>query len=158
MKTLQQGLYGWQVLDCKITMTKTIRHRDWATSTAADHRKLAPLVVMDALKRAGTRVHEPFQTFHLECPSDTVGVLITEMIMLRAVPLEPIMHGPVCFLEGTIPTAKVRELQLILPGLTRGEGFLDTVFSHYEPVIGDYPTRPRTDKNPLNRKTYLRLI
>ncbi len=158
METLRQGLYGWQVLDCKITMTKTVRYRDWAQSTAADHRKLAPLVVMDALKRAGTRVHEPIQTFHLECPSDSLGGLIAEMVQLRAIPSEPTVRGPVGFLEGTIPAAKVRELQLILPGLTRGEGFLDTVFSHYDPVIGDYPTRRRTDKNPLNRKMYLRLV
>jgi ribosomal protection tetracycline resistance protein len=157
METLRQGLYGWQVIDCKVTMTKTIRYRDWAQSTAADHRKLAPLVVMDALKRAGTRVHEPIQTFHLECPSDSLGRLIVELVKLRAVPSDPIVRGPVCLLEGTIPAAKVRALQLILPGLTRGEGFLDTVFSHYDPVIGDYPTRPRTDKNPLNRKDYLRL-
>ena len=157
METLRQGLYGWQVLDCKITMTKTIRYRDWANSTAADHRKLAPLVVMDALKRAGTRVHEPIQTFHLECPTDSLGGLIAEMVQLRGVPSEPTVRGPVCFVEGKIPAAKVRELQLILPGLTRGEGFLDTVFSHYDPVIGDYPTRKRTDKNPLDRRVYLRL-
>ena len=156
MNTLRQGLYGWQVLDCKVTMTKTIRHRDWANSTAADHRKLAPLVVMDALKRAGTRVHEPIQTFHLECPVDTLGSLVTEMPKLRALPSEPAVSGTVCFLEGTIPTTKVRELQLILPSLTRGEGFLETVFSHYEPVIGEYPTRPRTDNNHLVREDYLR--
>lgn len=158
MATLQQGLYGWQVLDCKITMTKTIRHRDWATSTAADHRKLAPLVVMDALRRAGTRVHEPIQTFHLECPSDTLGRLIVEMVKLRAVPSEPTLRDSVCSLEGTIPAVNVRELQLILPSVTRGEGFLDTAFSHYDPVIGENPTRSRTDKNPLDRNIYLRLV
>jgi ribosomal protection tetracycline resistance protein len=157
-KTLRQGLYGWQVMDCRVAMTKTIRHRDWANSTAADHRKLAPLVLMDALKRAGTRVHEPIQAFHLECPSDTLGGLIAIMATLRALPSEPSAHGSVSFLEGTIPASKVRELQLLVPGLTRGEGFLETVFSHYEPVIGEYPTRARTDNNPLDRLDYLRRI
>ena len=158
METLRQGLYGWQVIDCKVTMTKTIRYRDWANSTAADHRKLAPLVVMDALRQAGSKVHEPIQNFHLECPSDSVGALISEMSKLRAVPNEPTVRGAICSLEGTIPASKVRELQLLLPGLTRGEGFLDTDFSHYAPVIGDYPVRLRTDNNPLDRKVYLRLI
>src|SRR5262249_31212554 len=85
METVQQGLNGCTIVDGKITMTKTIRYRDWANSTAADHRKLAPLVVMDALKRAGTRVHEPIQTFHLECPSDSLGGLIAEIVKLQAV-------------------------------------------------------------------------
>ncbi len=156
-ETLRQGLHGWQILDCKVTMTESIRHRDWANSTAADHRKLAPLVFMDALKRAGTKVQEPFQAFHLECPSDCVGALVAQMAMLRAIPSEPTARGSISFFEGTIPTANVRKMQLLLPGLTRGEGFLETVFSHYEPVIGDIPNRPRTDNNPMNRDDYLRL-
>ena len=58
-------------------------------------------------------------------------------------------------LEGTIPAARVHELQQQLPGLTRGEGVLESAFDRYEPVSGAVPTRPRTDHNPLNRKEYL---
>jgi ribosomal protection tetracycline resistance protein len=41
------------------------------------------------------------------------------------------------------------------PGLTSGEGTLETAFDHYRPVRGPAPDRPRTDHNPLNRKEYL---
>ena len=40
-------------------------------------------------------------------------------------------------------------------GLTRGEGVLESTFDRYEPVRGALPTRPRTDRNPLNREEYL---
>lgn len=156
--TLQQGLYGWQVTDCKVTVTESIRHRDWATSTAADHRKLAPLTVMDALKTAGTAVCEPIQQFYLECPSDCVGGVIAEIVLLRALPAEPVEKGAISVVEGTVPAAKVQEVQKLMPGLTRGEGFIETNFSHYAPVVGEPPTRPRTDKNPLNRADYLRQV
>lgn len=155
-KTLRQGIYGWQVTDCLITMTDCIRHRDWANSTAADHRKLAPLVVMDALKAAGTVVCEPIQKFYLECPKDCVGAVIAEIVVLKAVPEEPSEKGPISVVEGTIPASKVQQVQKVLPGLTHGEGFIETNFSHYYPVVGEYPTRKRTDKNPLNRSDYLR--
>ncbi|MBP9232596.1 MAG: TetM/TetW/TetO/TetS family tetracycline resistance ribosomal protection protein, partial [Phenylobacterium sp.] len=51
-ETLGQGLHGWRVTDCKVTMTHGIRYRDWATSTPSEHRNLTPLVLMAALKRA----------------------------------------------------------------------------------------------------------
>ena len=105
---------------------------------------------MDALGQAGTKVHEPIRNFHLECPSDSVGALISEMSKPRAVPNEPTVRGAICSHEGTIAASKVPDLQRLLPGLTRGEGFLDTDFSHHAPVIGDYPVRPRTDSNPLD--------
>ena len=49
----------------------------------------------------------------------------------------------------------MRELEEQLPGLTRGEGVLEAVFSRYQPVRGDIPARSRTDHNPLNREEYL---
>ena len=58
-------------------------------------------------------------------------------------------------LEGDVPAARVHELRLKLPALTRGEGVLESAFDRYEPVAGTIPTRPRTDGNPLNRKEYL---
>jgi len=157
-ETLRQGLYGWEVIDWQVAMTDSIRHRDWATATAADHRKLAPLVVMDALKRAGTKVCEPIQHFHLECPSDSVGTVIAELVLLRGFPTDPLTHGKVSVVEGTIPAATVQKLQQLLPNLTHGEGFVETTFSHYDFLDNQFPTRPRTDKNPLNRSDYLRQV
>jgi ribosomal protection tetracycline resistance protein len=49
----------------------------------------------------------------------------------------------------------VHELQQQLPGLTRGEGVLESAFDRYRPVRGQVPDRPRSDHNPLDRKEYL---
>ena len=54
-----------------------------------------------------------------------------------------------------MPAARVHELQQLVPGLTRGEGVLECTFDRYEPISGTFPTRARTDRNPLNRKEYL---
>jgi ribosomal protection tetracycline resistance protein len=153
--TLRQGLYGWQVTDCTVTMTHSVRLRMFPSSTAGDHRNLTPLVLMRALRRAGTRVHEPIHRFHLEIPADTLGPLLPVLARLRAVPGPPAVRGSSCTLEGEIPAARVHELQLQLPGLTRGEGMLEYAFDSYQPVRGAIPTRPRSDHNPLNRKEYL---
>ena len=58
-------------------------------------------------------------------------------------------------IEGKIPAAEVHELRQELPGLTRGEGVLESSFDRYEAIRGTVPTRPRSDHNPLDRKEYL---
>ncbi|MFD7697814.1 GTP-binding protein [Streptomyces sp. NPDC059805] len=165
-ETLGQGLYGWQVPDCVITMThsgysprQSHAHQGFdksMSSTGYDFRGLTPLVLMEALRRAGTRVHEPVHRFRLETPADTLAALLPALAGQRAVPHTTRSHGAVCVLEGTVPAAQVHGLEQRLPGLTRGEGELETAFDHYAPAPpGTVPRRPRTDLNPLNRKEYL---
>ena len=75
---------------------------------------------------------------------------------LAAVPETTRNREDVCVLEGTVPAARVHALEQKLPGLTRGEGEMESSFARYAPVThGTIPERPRTDHNPLNRKEYL---
>jgi ribosomal protection tetracycline resistance protein len=152
-ETLRQGLHGWQLSDCTVTMTDSGYQSP--ETTPGDFRKLTPLVLMSALKQAGTIVCEPIHRFQLEIPAHTLGRMMPVLAQLHAVPQTPVMHGSACTLEGHIPAARVHELQRHLPALTRGEGVLECAFAGHQPVRGKIPTRPRTDHNPLNRKEYL---
>jgi ribosomal protection tetracycline resistance protein len=73
-------------------------------------RDLTPLVVMDALRRAGTEVHEPMHRFRLEVPADTLGPVAAVLGRLRATPEAPAIRGAACVLEGEVPAAHVHEL------------------------------------------------
>jgi ribosomal protection tetracycline resistance protein len=151
-ESLPQGVHGWQVTDCAVTMT----HSGYCpVSTARDFRLLTPLVLMSALKQAGTVVCEPIHRFHLEFPADTLGAIVAVLTRLSAVPETPGIRGSSGKLEGDVPAARVDELQQQLRALTRGEGVLECAFDRYEPVRHEIPTRPRSDHNPLNRKEYL---
>jgi ribosomal protection tetracycline resistance protein len=125
------------------------------SSTGADFRGLTPLVLMTALRRAGTVVCEPIHRFQLEIPADTFGSVASALARLRAKPQTQELRGAAYLLEGEIPAASVHALQQQLSGLTRGEGVLESAFASYQPLSGPAPTRPRTDDNPLNRKEYL---
>ncbi|WP_026211992.1 elongation factor G [Longispora albida] len=167
-ETLGQGLHGWQVIDCVVTLThsgyfarQSHSHGTFdasMSSTAGDFRNLTPLVLMDALRRAGTRVHEPIHEFWLEIPGESLKPVLQVLARLRGTPRVCEPRGTGYLLEGEIPAARVHELQQQLPTLTSGEGVLDSVFSHYQPLQGEQWTRPRTDHNPLNRKEYLRAL
>jgi ribosomal protection tetracycline resistance protein len=67
--TLRQGLHGWDVRDCAVTMTDCDYQappRKWPGTTLSDYRLLTPLVLMEALRRAGTSVCEPVLEVRLE--------------------------------------------------------------------------------------------
>ncbi|MGW2931730.1 GTP-binding protein [Streptomyces sp. NPDC001156] len=165
-ETLGQGLHGWEVTDCTVTMThsgysprQSHAHQGFdksMSSTGADFRGLTPLVLIEALRRAATRVYEPMHDFRIEAPADTLGALLPALAAMRALPRTTGTRGTLCVLQGTVPAAQVHSLEQQLPGLTRGEGELESDFGHYAPVGGgSSPSRPRTDHNPLNRKEYL---
>ncbi|MFJ5083633.1 hypothetical protein [Streptomyces sp. NPDC088706] len=77
-------------------------------------------------------------------PTDTFGALVPVLARLRAAPGPPETRGALCVLEGEVPAARVHELQQLLPGLTRGEGALESAFAGHRPVTGPVPNRPRT--------------
>ena len=110
---------------------------------------------MRALQAAGTEVCEPLHRLRIELPADALGTLLPVLARLRAVPLARRMLGSECRLEGEVPAAQVHALTRLLPGLTRGEGVLESWFDRYAPVRGTIPSRPRTDDDPLNREEYL---
>ncbi len=151
-ETLRQGLHGWTVTDCQVTITDTAMS---PASVAADYRRLTPLVLMSALRRAGTVVGEPVQSFDLDGPDDCVSDLLTALGSARAVIEGTAIGGDRCEISGTIPTAEIHGFERQLPGLSRGEGTFTSMFARYQPVTGAIPTRARTDFDPLNRGRYL---
>ena len=164
-QTLRQGLSGWQVTDCTVSLIRSAYSvADGPPSTRGplsgprDFRKLTPLVVMAALRRAGTAVCEPVHRFRLETPADTLNVLLPVLARLRAAASVSSTKDSWCTVEGDVPAARVHELRQQIPHLTRGEGVMESSFDHYEPVRGRAPSRPRTDDNPLNREEYLHRV
>lgn len=164
-RTFQQGLRGWQVTDCVVTMThsgycarQSHAHGTFdksMSSTAGDFRHLTPLVLMSALEQAGTIVYEPVHRFRLEIPAVQFGTVLPALVRLGAVPTGAELRGAVQALEGEVPAARVHGVEQRLPDLTSGEASWECAFDHYRPVRGGVPTRDRWDDNPLHRREYL---
>jgi ribosomal protection tetracycline resistance protein len=147
---LEQGLHGWQVTDCIVTMNEcgyyigdgpSKRVLPTPRTTAADYRKLTPLVLRRALKQAGTVVCEPMASVRVELPAARTGAVLSRLARLGADVETPLPHGDLSIVLTTLPSAKVRSLQEQLPGLTSGEGVLEAGFGGYRPVRGRVPSR-----------------
>jgi len=133
-QALQEGLSGWQVTDCTVTMYESGYISP--STTAAHFRKLTPLVLLAALKQAGTVVCEPMIRVSLEIPAEAVSSVLVAVARLGGVPGTPSLRGDLAMLETLLPAARAQDLQRQLPGLTGGEGVAETSFGGYQPVIG----------------------
>ena len=139
---LIEGLQGWPVVDCVVTMTQCAYSiadgppsRRGPTSTAADFRKLTPLVLAQALERGGTIVCEPVLRVSLEVPTRSVGVVLPALARLGASVETPSPNGELSTVEAVMPVTAADELQRQLPGLTGGEGVVESTFAGYKPTV-----------------------
>jgi ribosomal protection tetracycline resistance protein len=152
-EALGQGLAGWEVTDCLVTLTHA---GFWSpVSTAGDFRKLTPLVLLEALRLAGTEVCEPVEALELEIPEETFGAVCGALLNARATIRNAFREGSSQRIMCEIPTAELREFEHQMPGLTHGDAGWESRFSGYMPVSGDPPTRRRIGPDPLNRAHYL---
>ena len=143
------------MIDCMYSVPDGPPSRRGPLSTAADFRKLTPIVVMQALEAAGTVVCEPTVRVSLEIPTVTIGAVMPRLARLGAAVETPSLQGKLSTIEMVLPAARAHDLQRRLPGLTGGEGVLESSFAGYQPVSGEQPARSRTTANPLNLGEYL---
>ena len=163
---LRQGLHGWAVPDVQVAMTdsgyyprQSRMHQKFSkamSSVAADFRRLTPVVLMDAVRRAGTVVCEPVNRFVLEVPTGCVDAMLSVVGRLGGVPLSTGYGASYSRIEGHLPAGQVRALTSRLPDLTGGEGVFTAELDHHRPVPGPPPDRRRTGPDPLDREVWFR--
>ncbi len=142
-ETVRATLARWSIPACAVTMTRSGYYARQShshgtfdrsmSSTAGDFRDLTPIVLREALNRAGTVECEPVHRFRLDVPADAISAVTQAVARLRGTPLQTTSDGAEARVEGDLPAAAVHELRRRLPGLTRGEGVLETAFDRYEP-------------------------
>ncbi|HEY3334033.1 MAG TPA: translation factor GTPase family protein [Candidatus Limnocylindrales bacterium] len=152
-EALREGLAGWQVTDCRVTVTDC-GYTSPLTS-AADFRRLTHLVLMTALERAGTWVCEPLADLALEMPTVTAPGVLGTLGRLGGRVTGQFAANGLSSVGAVLPVARVRSLQQQLPGLSKGEGILESRPGGYQPVGDNPPRRERSCPSPLDRDAWL---
>ncbi len=163
---LGQGLSGWAVEDCLVTMTdadylarQSHAHQKFNkafSSVAADYRQLAPVVLMTALRQAGTQVCEPMHAFDLDVPSPSAGAVTSVLGRVGANVVDFTVEAGYTRLAGIVPAARIRDITTRLARLTNGEGAFTSEFDHHRPLQDAPPVKPRRGADPGDRETWFR--
>jgi ribosomal protection tetracycline resistance protein len=138
-EALRRGLHGWEVTDCRVTISDSGYSR--TGSTARDFRLLTLMVVRTALERATTLVCEPMARLSLDVPPGSTPGVGSTLAQLGARVLGQVSNDKNATIVALIPNAKVGEIKWRLPGLTSGQGVMEADFAGYMPVTGHPPER-----------------
>lgn len=151
---LDQGLHGWELTDLKITLISY--EFDSVTSTPSDYRDLTPLVLFDALKRAGTKLLWPISEYQISVPTIHMGRAMSDLRQMKATIDDPVMAGETCQITGIVPVDLSHNYQLTVHQYTGGIGHYESKVIGYEDAPEEmYKERPRFKVDPANRGEYL---
>jgi ribosomal protection tetracycline resistance protein len=136
---LRAGLHGWEVIDCTVTLVDCWYSladgppsRRGPLSMPSDFRGLTSHVLARAIAAAGTIVCEPILHVRLDVPATSLGAVLAAARRLDG-------RIDAATLEGELPAVRLSALQRQLPGLTRGEGVIESSFAGYRPAVSAVP-------------------
>ena len=146
---LEQGLYGWKVTDCKICFEYGVYYSP--VSTPSDFRFLAPIVLEQALKKAGTQLLEPYLSFILFTPQGYLSRAYNDAQKHCAIIETSQSKNDEIIFTGHIPVRCINEYRNTLTLYTNGQAVFLTEFKDYqiatcEPVIQSRRPNNRIDK------------
>ena len=146
---LEQGLYGWEVTDCKICFEYGVYYSP--VSTPSDFRFLAPIVLEQTLKKAGTQLLEPYCSFILFTPQGYLSRAYNDAQKHCAIIETSQSKNDEIIFTGHIPVRCINEYRNTLTLYTNGQAVFLTEFKDYqiatcEPVIQSRRPNNRIDK------------
>ena len=146
---LEQGLYGWEVTDCKICFEYGVYYSP--VSTPSDFRFLAPIVLEQTLKKAGTQLLEPYLSFILFTPQGYLSRAYNDAQKHCAIIETSQSKNDEIIFTGHIPVRCINEYRNTLTLYTNGQAVFLTEFKDYqiatcEPVIQSRRPNNRIDK------------
>lgn len=146
---LEQGLYGWKVTDCKICFEYGVYYSP--VSTPSDFRFLAPIVLEQTLKKAGTQLLEPYLSFILFTPQGYFSRAYNDAQKHCAIIETSQSKNDEVIFTGHIPVRCINEYRNTLTLYTNGQAVFLTEFKDYqiatcEPVIQSRRPNNRIDK------------
>ena len=146
---LEQGLYGWEVTDCKICFEYGVYYSP--VSTPSDFRFLAPIVLEQTLKKAGTQLLEPYLSFILFTPEGYFSRAYKDAQKHCAIIETSQSKNDEIIFTGHIPVRCINEYRNTLTLYTNGQAVFLTELKDYqiatcEPVIQSRRPNNRIDK------------
>ncbi|MBT2293645.1 TetM/TetW/TetO/TetS family tetracycline resistance ribosomal protection protein [Paenibacillus albidus] len=153
-EALQQGLYGWEVTDLKVTLVEG-QHHVWHTHPL-DFAVATPMGLMDGLANVGTRLLEPILQVRIVVPEENGGRVMNDLVHMRGTFEPPVLQGGRMLIEGRLPLATSLDYPVHLSSFTKGRSTFTSFFAGYELCPPEVTAeRTRRGVNPLDQAKYI---
>lgn len=153
-QTCHQGIYGWEITDVLITFKDAIY--DSVMSTPSDFRNLTPMVLMEAIYKAKTKLLEPIYEFHIKVPKEVGSRVVVDLQNMRAIFSETGSLNDQFYIKGYVPIETSKNYNIKLASFTEGKGIFYTKFYGYIDLPEDViKSKSKYGLDPLNKRKYL---
>ena len=153
-ESLQQGLYGWEVTDLKITLIEGEYHV--MHTHPLDFIVATPMGILDGLSKTGTTLLEPVLRFRISVPEEIGGKVLGDIIQMRGSFDAPTVYNGNFTVEGNLPVSTSLDYPTRLGSISGGKGVLSTRFAGYQECPLELgATTPRRGVDPLDRSKYI---
>jgi ribosomal protection tetracycline resistance protein len=153
-KALEQGIKGWQVTDCKITLVEGEDHN--IHSRSGDFIIATPMALMNGLSQSDTTLLEPILTFYISASIDLLGTITSDISKMRGGFDAPQMDTETFALIGTIPASTSMKYPIELASVSGGKAKISTKLKCYQPCTDEQgQTTNYRGINPLDRDKWI---
>lgn len=124
-------LTGSVLTDMRITVVGGRSHTKH--TEGGDFRQSTYRAVRQGLMQAESVLLEPYYSFRMELPSETIGRAMTDIENMSGNFEPPFLDGERAVLTGMVPVSTMRDYQITMNSYTKGKGSLFCTLSGYRP-------------------------
>ncbi|MBQ1489813.1 MAG: TetM/TetW/TetO/TetS family tetracycline resistance ribosomal protection protein [Eubacterium sp.] len=140
-------LTGAPITDVKITLAAGRAHKKH--TEGGDFRQATYRAVRNGLMKAETILLEPWLSFSIELPTESVGRAMSDIQKMHGRFSEPETRGIMSVLEGFAPASEMEGYPSQLASYTQGRGHMRCQVSGYEPCHDQEAVIERIGYDPL---------
>ncbi len=153
-EALEQGIKGWQVTDCKITLVEGEDHN--VHSRSGDFLIATPMALLNGLVESGTTLLEPIVSFKLNASIDLLGTISSDITKMRGTLNSPVIINDNFSLTGVIPAATSLKYPIELASKSGGRALFSSHLDSYQPCTDQQgQTTSYRGVNPLDREKWI---
>lgn len=154
MKTLKQGIYGWEVTDAKVTLMAGNSHQ-WHTHPL-DFFIASPIAVLRALRDSDPVLLEPYMKLKLTADENLLGKISGQILKMRGTFDTPTMENGRFTMDAVAPLKDCMEYPVTFRSLTSGKGLINMELDSYRPCeAGFLETMERQGVDPLDKPKWI---
>ena len=154
LKTVRQGIYGWEVTDAKITLVAGNSHH--VHTHPLDFFVATPVAFLRALRSSGSVLLEPYMRVELSASEEHLGKVMGQVISMRGTFSPPGIRDGQFFMEAVMPLRDCMDYPVRFRSLTSGKGSVNMELDSYRPVNdGTVETLERNGVDPLDTPKWI---
>jgi ribosomal protection tetracycline resistance protein len=153
-KALAQGIKGWQVTDCKITLIEGEDHN--VHSRSGDFMIATPMAIMNGLSESGTTLLEPILNFKLSAALEHLGTITSDITKMRGEFNGPEILNDNFTITGKLPASTSLKYPIELASKSAGRAKFSSQLDSYQPCTDEQgQITSYRGINPLDRDKWI---